>query len=76
MKSKKYLIPMKRPPKQGINKHKTWIFFSANTHPILKRNILNLASVSLCNNQEKYLSLPIMVRKNRYQTFEAIKNRV
>lgn len=38
--------------------------------------IPNLARVSLCSNQEKYLGLPAMVDKTKYVTFEAIKDRV
>lgn len=35
---------------QEINKHKIGLFLSANTHPSIRGNILNLAGVSLCNN--------------------------
>lgn len=59
--------------KQRINKHKIEIFFSANTHPFLRENIMNLAGVSFCTNQEKYLDLPKMVEKNRYQNFVLLK---
>lgn len=61
---------------QGISKSKTEIFFSANANNIAKGQILNSVGVSLCNNQEKYLGLPMMVSRNRYCTFEMIKDKI
>lgn len=61
---------------QGINLHKTGAFFSSNTSEAMKNQLLEVSRVSLCNNQEKYLGLPILVGKNKYWTFEAIKDRV
>lgn len=61
---------------QGINKQKIKIFFSATTNRNLRNHLLDLAGVSLCNGHEKYQGLPIMVGKNKYETFEAIKNKV
>lgn len=61
---------------QGINKHKTNIFFSSNTDRELRNRILDMAGVTQCNSQEKYLSFPIMVGINKYRTFEAIKVKV
>lgn len=61
---------------QGINKHKTRIFFNSNTNRIVKRKILTLPGVTLCNDQEKYLSLPMMVGRNRYKAFDFIRDKV
>lgn len=61
---------------QGINKNKTWIFISSNIDGDLRNQILTLADVSSCSNQEQYLGFPIMVGANNYQTFEAIKDKV
>lgn len=61
---------------QGVNKHKSNIFFSANTHPNFRGNILNIAGVSLYTNQDKYLGLPMMVGRNRSRTFVAVRDRV
>lgn len=61
---------------QGINKHKSWIFLSSNTSIVVRGQILALEGVSLCNNQEKYLGLSMVVGRNRYRTFEAIKDKV
>lgn len=36
--------------RQGINKHKTGIFFSFNTNCAMRNRILNLVGVSSCNN--------------------------
>lgn len=61
---------------QGINKSKTGVFFNSNTRNVVKDQILNSTSLSLCNKQEKYLSLPMMVGRNRYHTIKAIKDKV
>lgn len=61
---------------QGINKSKSGVFFSTNTNNNVRGQILNSAGVPLCNNQEKYLGLPMMVGRNRYRTFNFIKNKV
>lgn len=61
---------------QGINKSENSIFFNSNTNNVVKGQILNSTDVSLCNNQEKYLGLLMMVEGNRYRTFEAIKDKV
>lgn len=61
---------------QGINKSKTGAFFSLNTSNVVKGQIPNSSDISLSNNQEKYLSLPMMVGRNRYRMFEAIKEKV
>lgn len=61
---------------QSINKSKIGVFFNTNTNPVVKGQILNSAGVSLYNNQEKYLGLSMMVGRNIYRTFEAIKDKV
>lgn len=61
---------------QGINKHKTSIFFSSNTDRELRNRILDAVGVTQCNSQEKYLGFPIMVGINKFRTFEAIKGKV
>lgn len=61
---------------QGINKLKSGIFFSSNTNRTVRWQILTLAGVLLCNNQEQYLELPMMVGGNRYRAFEIIKDKV
>lgn len=61
---------------QEINKHKTEIYFSSNTCRAMRNQILDLAMVSLCCSQERYIELPIMVGINRYRIFEAIKDKV
>lgn len=61
---------------QGINKHKLGNFFSFNTIGAIRDQILKLARVPMCSNQEKYLGLPMLVGSMKYQTFEALKDRV
>lgn len=38
--------------------------------------ILNLAKVLVCSDQEKYLGLSLMVGSKKYRTFEEIKDKV
>lgn len=61
---------------QWINKQKTGIIFSSNTIRTFREQILSVVGVSLCTNQEKYLALPMVVGRNRYRTFEIIKDKV
>lgn len=58
----------------GINKTNTCIFFGSNTSSASKDQILSLAGVALCSNDENYLELPMMVGKNKFKTFAAIKD--
>lgn len=61
---------------QGINKHKSKIFFSSNTRRVVREQIIDLARVPMCSNQERYLGLPIMFGINKNCTFEYIKDKV
>lgn len=61
---------------RGINKHKYGLFFSSNTLEVTRCQILNLAEVPICNSQEKYLGLPMLVGNSKYRTSEVLKDRV
>lgn len=62
---------------QGINKSKIGAFFGYNTSNVVKGHILNSSGISLCNSQKKkYLGLPMLMGRNRYRTFKAIKDKV
>lgn len=61
---------------QGINKHKSGIFFSLNTKGPTRNHILDLAKVPAYSDQEKYLGLPLIVGSKKYRTFEEIKDKV
>lgn len=38
--------------------------------------ILNLAKVLVCSDQDRYLGLPLMVGSKKYHTFEEIMDKV
>lgn len=59
---------------QEINKHKISIFLSSNTNQAMQDHLLNVAGISLCTSQEKYLELSIMVVANKYQKSLEIKD--
>jgi hypothetical protein len=61
---------------QKLNKDKTSIFFSRNTSPEKKEEISRLSGLSATQCYEKYLGLPTMVGRSRYQAFKSIKDRV
>lgn len=55
---------------QGINKHKSGIFFSSNTKGPTGDHILNLAQVLACRDHQKYLGLPLLIGRKKYCIFE------
>lgn len=59
---------------QGINKHKSGVFFNSNTCATAKTSILIFFGVSVCKNSEKYLGLPMLVGRNKYRNFEKLKD--
>lgn len=61
---------------QKLNKDKMSIFFSRNTSPEKREEISRLSGLSATQCYEKYLGLPIMVGRSRYQAFKSIKDRV
>lgn len=63
-------------PGQCLNRHKSSIFFSVNTKSNIKIQLTNLSNIQSCNNQDKYLDLPIYVGKAKYKNFKLIKDRV
>lgn len=56
--------------------HKSRVFFSSNTSTVARTSILSITKVSTCINVEKCLGLPMLVGRNKYCTFETLKNRV
>lgn len=70
------LIAYEKASGQGINKHKSRIFFSFNTNAATRKQLLTLAEVPSCSSYKKYLNLPIIVEKNRYRTFEGLMDKV
>jgi hypothetical protein len=50
---------------QKINREKTVIFFSRNTHHDAKEHILSVAGVSAIGSYERYLGLPALIGKSK-----------
>ena len=61
---------------QKINKDKTNLFFSSNTHQDVQDRIQQLPGVPSIKNFEKYLGLPTLVGRGKKQSFSYIKERV
>ncbi|XP_042968017.1 uncharacterized protein LOC122301024 [Carya illinoinensis] len=61
---------------QVLNKEKSSLFFSTNTGAVEKSSILKGAGGVVCGNYDKYLGLPAMVGKSKYNTFRSVKERV
>lgn len=61
---------------QTLNKQKTSILFSSNTSSAIKRQIVNEVWTVSFENYEKYLGLPVVVGRAKYNIFSNIKERV
>jgi hypothetical protein len=61
---------------QQLNKEKTSIFFSRNTTPEVRDNILHLSGIPCTQRFDKYLGLHALVGKSRLKEFKNIKDRV
>ncbi|XP_042988726.1 uncharacterized protein LOC122316260 [Carya illinoinensis] len=61
---------------QSLNKQKTTIFFSPNAKKNVKEGVLKELGARLVTSWEKYLGLPIMVGRSKYDFFRSIKDRV
>lgn len=59
-----------------LNEHKSSIYFSMNTYPIFKQEVIREVDGSICGNYDKYLGLPALIGKSKYNTFRWIKKRV
>jgi hypothetical protein len=61
---------------QKLNKTKTSIIFSRNTSQEKRDEISRLSGLCATQCYEKYLGLPTMVGRSRYNSFKSIKDRV
>jgi hypothetical protein len=61
---------------QKLNKEKTSIFFSKNTSPTKRQEIIQLSGFQVSQQYDKYLGLPSLVGKSRTKAFKGIKDRV
>ncbi|XP_042951227.1 uncharacterized protein LOC122283931 [Carya illinoinensis] len=75
-KIQKLLGTYERASGQCLNRQKTTIFFSSNTPMAVRRQIQEVAGVAVCGNFEKYLGLPSIVGRSRYNAFKHLKERV
>jgi hypothetical protein len=61
---------------QKINKDKTSIFFSRNTPPVVRDEILSRVGVGQVQSFERYLGLPALVGRSGVSSFNYIKGRI
>ena len=61
---------------QKLNKEKTFLFFSKNTKRDTQEGIKDLFGAQIILQHEKYLGLPLMVRRGRKQVFSQIEDQV
>ena len=61
---------------QKLNRGKMAIFFSRNTKPDVKTNILNAVGVSDIQSYEQYLGLPALMGQSKVSTLVNIKGKV
>jgi hypothetical protein len=59
-----------------VNHEKTTLFFSRNTSPQDKTNLVQGTSVSPTSHYEKYLGLPALIGRSRVSTFNGIKGHI
>lgn len=56
--------------------HKTTLLFSTNNRVPVREQIQRVAGVTVYDNFEKYLGLPVMVGRFKYNSFKYLKDRV
>ncbi|XP_042958006.1 uncharacterized protein LOC122293492 [Carya illinoinensis] len=61
---------------QFLNKEKTAVFFSKNSHPVDKQAIKEAGQNLVCGIYEKYLGLPAIVGRSKFNTFRSLKERI
>ena len=61
---------------QKINADKSSIFFSNNTSPELKAEILEVMGLMQDSKHNKYLGLPSFIGKSKKEVFAEVKERV
>ncbi|XP_041009440.1 uncharacterized protein LOC121253499 [Juglans microcarpa x Juglans regia] len=76
IKIQELLLKYEKASGQFLNKEKTTVFFSSNSRAEEKRKILVLGGSVMKGSYEKYLGLPPVIGKSKYNTFRGIKERV
>ncbi|KAK6160457.1 hypothetical protein DH2020_003838 [Rehmannia glutinosa] len=61
---------------QQINYDKSGIHFSPNTYPVVFQQIVGILSIPVVSSHDKYLGLPLVIGKNKWEDFSSIQDRV
>ena len=61
---------------QQLNREKTTLFFSRNTHLDTQESIKQLFRAEVIKQHEKYLGLPSLVGRSKKNTFQQLKERL
>lgn len=61
---------------QSFNKQKTSLLFSKNTQPAAKELIIQSSNGVACGNYNRYLGLPTVIGRSKYNTFRGLKEKV
>ncbi|XP_042950060.1 uncharacterized protein LOC122282171 [Carya illinoinensis] len=61
---------------QFPNKDKTSIFFNTNTSLVTKNNILEAGGSVACGSYDRYLGLPTVVGRSKFNTFRVLKEKI
>ncbi|XP_042969072.1 uncharacterized protein LOC122301754 [Carya illinoinensis] len=61
---------------QYLNKEKASIFFSTNTSLVVKKSILSAGNLVVCGSYERYLGLPTVVGRSKFNTFRVLKEKI
>jgi hypothetical protein len=61
---------------QKLNREKTSIYFSKNTHNDVKAHILSIVGVQVTTSFEKYLGLPALIGRSKVEAFSDLKGTI
>ena len=61
---------------QKLNRDKTALFFSKSTLGDMQRQIMEILGVTELKQNEEYLGLPVMVGRNKRESFDHLKQKI
>ncbi|XP_042974770.1 uncharacterized protein LOC122306409 [Carya illinoinensis] len=70
------LVQYEKASGQTLNKEKTSVFFSSNTRGEARDFILQQVNGLRCNDYNKYLGLPTVVGRSRYNSFRGLTDKI
>lgn len=76
MKIKEILEVYEAASGQCLNNQKTSIFFNGNTKSEVKRQLIEVVGARLCRDSKRYLGVPTLVGRSKYNAFRWIKKRI